>query len=340
VNIPNRGLVESLLPGGTASTSEALQEGYKTPIEDWGVFGQGSFDITDRLQLQAGARYSDSHLTMTDQTLVTFNGAVLINHPIVDEHEHDSRLTGKIDVNYKVGDQGLLYAIAALGAPVGTPAPEFKPEEVTDYEAGWKQSFLDGHLRTQIDGYHYAYQNFQVSIFDPASVLSEVKNASGTSTIDGVEAQGEGAFGDLSFDFGLSWLQSRLGNFSALDPRSPAKGLQNLTGRPLPNAAPWTANAGVQYAFHLGDGDTLTPRIDYGMLSSRWATVFEVSPFDRLSEQNLVNAELTYTRHDDWQITAYATNLSDQHYISSLSLGTLANAGPPRQYGVRVSKSF
>ena len=353
VQIPNRGFVESLAPFGTPSTSEALQEGYKTPIENWGVFGQGSYDVTDRLQVQVGARYSDSHMSLTDQTLVTFNGAVLINHPITDEREHDGRLTGKIDINYKLGDQGLLYGfvatghksgginpIAALGAPVGTPAPTFKPEDVTDYEAGWKQSFLDGHLRTQIDGYHYDYQNFQVSIFDPASVLSELKNASGTSTIDGVEAQGEGAFGDLSFDFGLSWLQSKLGTFTALDPRNPGKGVQNLTGRPLSNAAPWTANAGVQYAFHLGDGDTLTPRIDYGMLASRWATLFEVSPFDRLSEQNLVNAELTYTRHDDWQVTAYATNLFDQHYISSLSLGSLANAGPPRQYGVRVSKSF
>ncbi|HEY3889612.1 MAG TPA: TonB-dependent receptor [Caulobacteraceae bacterium] len=357
VDIPNRGLVESLLPFGTPTTSEALQVGYKTPIEDWGVFGQGSFDLTDRLQLQAGARYSDSHMSLTDQTLVTFNGAVLINHPITDEHEHNARLTGKIDINYKLGDQGLLYGfvatghksgginpIAALALPVGTPAPEFKPEEVTDYEAGWKQSFLGGHLRTQIDGYHYNYQNFQVAIFDPASALNQVKNATGTSTIDGVEAQGEGGFGDLSFDFGVSWLQSKLGTFAAVDSRNPGKGVQTLTGRPLSNAAPWTVNAGVQYAFHLAAGDTLTPRLDYGMLGSRWATLFEVSPIDRLSEQNLVNAELTYSRHDDWQVTAYATNLFDQHYISSLAMGAaqsgLATAGPPRQFGVRVSKSF
>ncbi|HEX4196261.1 MAG TPA: TonB-dependent receptor [Caulobacteraceae bacterium] len=357
VDIPNRGLVESLLPGGSPTTSEALQVGYKTPIQDWGIFGQGSYDLTNRLQIQVGGRYSDFHMSMTDQTLVTVNGAVAINHPITDEHEHDQRLTGKIDLNYKLSGDGLLYAfvatghksgginpIAALAAPLGTPAPEFKPEEVIDYEAGWKQTFLDGHLRTQIDGYHYDYRNFQVAFFDPASALNQVKNATGASTIDGVEAQGEGAFGDLSFDLGVSWLQSKLGTFFAVDTRNLGKGFQNLSGRPLSNAAPWTFNAGAQYVFHVGGGDTLTPRVDYGMLASRWATLFEISPIDRLAEQNLVNAELTYSRRDNWQVTAYATNLFDQHYISSLATGVsqsgLATAGPPRQYGVRISKSF
>jgi outer membrane receptor protein involved in Fe transport len=76
------------------------------------------------------------------------------------------------------------------------------------------------------------------------------------------------------------------------------------------------------------------------MVSSRWATLFEVSSTDRLRAQNLVNADLTYERPDSWRITAYATNLFDLHYVSSLSLGSLANAGPPRQFGLRVSKTF
>ncbi|WP_324947998.1 TonB-dependent receptor [Phenylobacterium sp.] len=351
--IPDRGFIESLLPGGTATVSEALQEGYSAPKTSWGVFGQGAYDLTDRLQLSVGARYSTSKLDLSDQTLVTFNGAVLINHPITDEHESDSKLTGKINLNYKVSDHGLVYAfvatghkegginpVAALAAPAGTPAPLFKPEEVTDYELGWKDSFLGNHLRTQIDAYHYDYQNFQVAIFDPASALGQVENVTGKSTIQGVELQGEGAFGDFSFDLGAAFLDSKLGTFSAVDARNPALGLQSLTGRQQPNAPRFTFNAGAQYAFQLGDGATLTPRLDYGMISSRWATLFEVTPTDKLASQGLLNAELTYARPDNWRLTAYATNLTDLHYVSSLSLGSLANAGPPRQYGLRISKSF
>lgn len=352
VRIPDRGFVESLAPFGTATTSEAAQEGYLTPKDDWGVFGQVSYDITPQLQLQVGGRYSDSRISMTDDTLITFNGVPILNHPITDEREHDSRLTGKVGLNYTLPDRGLLYGfvatgyksgginpIAALGSPAGSPAPRFLPEDVTDYEAGWKDSFLDGRLRTQLDGFYYDYRNFQVVVFDPTSVLAQLLNAGGASHIGGVEAQGQAVFGDLSFDFGVSWLTSQLGTFSAIDSRHPGKGVQNLTGRPMPNAAPWTANLGAQYVFRLAGDDTLTPRIDYGMLASRWATAYEVPIFDRLSAQNLVNAQLTYA-HADWRLTAYVTNLTDLHYVSSLSLGDLANAGPPRQYGIRIAKSF
>jgi iron complex outermembrane receptor protein len=352
VRIPARSFIESLLPFGSATRSEALQEGYHASSESYGVFGQGSLDLTKRLQLQVGARYSEYWLDLSDQTLVTFNGAPLIDHPIVKEAEHDDKLTGKVALNYNLGDQGLLYAfvatghksgginpVAALASPAGTPAPQFKPEDVTDYEVGWKDTFLDGHLRTQLDGYYYDYHNFQVSIFDPSSVLAQLKNASGSSTIDGVEAQAQGVFGDLSIDLGVAYLHSELGSFSAIDARHPLSGVQTLTGRSLPNAAPWTANVGVQYAFHLADNATLTPRIDYGMVESRWASVFQVAATDQLSAQNLVNAELTYAR-GDWKVTAFSTNLTDLHYVSSLALGSLAVAGPPRQYGLRVARSF
>jgi len=49
---------------------------------------------------------------------------------------------------------------------------------------------------------------------------------------------------------------------------------------------------------------------------------------------------LLYGWGADWQVTAYASNLFDLHSISSLSLGSLAQAGAPRQFGLKVYKSF
>jgi len=54
----------------------------------------------------------------------------------------------------------------------------------------------------------------------------------------------------------------------------------------------------------------------------------------------LVNAQLIYARPDNWTITLYGTNLFNLQYAASGTLGTLAIAGPPRQFGVRVMKSF
>ena len=44
-------------------------------------------------------------------------------------------------------------------------------------------------------------------------------------------------------------------------------------------------------------------------------------------------------QHKDWLLTAYATNVTDDHYVAAVSTN-LRFAGPPRQYGVRLRKDF
>lgn len=353
VNIPSSGFIQSAGPGGTATNGLATQIGYDTSRQNWGAFGQFSYDVTRNLQVQLGARYSASHLRLDDELRLTNNGVPLIVQTIDGQRQSDDRLTGKVALNYKLGRNGLLYAfvatgqksgginpLAALGSPPGTLAPAFDPETVTDYEIGWKQTMLGGHLRTQIDAYRYGYKNFQVTIFDPLTALGQVKNASGTTTITGVEAQAQAQFGAFAFDAGVAYSDSKLGAFSAVDSRNPAAGAQMLDDRALPTAPDWTFNAGAEYAFALGNGDTLTPRADVGHVGGRWASVFQLPVIDRLDAQTLVNAQLIYGRHDGWQVTLYATNLFDLHYVSSLSMANLASAGAPRQFGLRVRKSF
>ncbi len=353
VNIPAGGLIESLTPGGTTTTGETLSAAYRTPKENWGVFGQGSYEVNQLIELQLGARFSHSEETLNDDVNILLNGFPAIVHSIRDEHESDSRLTGKADVNFHVTDRDLIYAFVATGhksggvnpfanlaTPSGTFAPVFKPEEVTDYELGWKSSFFGNHLRTQLDAFYDDYKNFQIAVLDPVSTETQILNTNGTTTIDGVEAQGQGVFGALSFDFGASYVNSSLGSFSAIDSRFAALGFQDLTGRQQPNAPRWTVNAGVQYTFDIFEDQSLTPRLDYGMTGARWASAFDVQALDHLPTQNLFNAQLIYDLPHNWEITAYATNLFDLHYVSSLALGNLAQAGAPRQVGLRVAKSF
>jgi iron complex outermembrane receptor protein len=353
VSIPPSGFVQSAAPFGTQTTGLATAVGYETPIENWGVFGQGTYDLNDVFQIQLGGRYSKSHMRMSDDLKVLFNGIPILDHPIVDQRERDSRLTGKFGLNVHLTQNSLLYGFVATGhksgginplaataAPAGTLAPTFEPEEVTDYELGWKDSFRDDRLRTQINAFYTDYENYQVGIFDTGTGLTQLRNVPGTSTVKGIEAQAQAAFADLQLDANLAYLDTSLGTFSAIDSRNPGLGVQNLTGRQLPEAPRWTASAGVQYTFHLANGNTLAPRIDYGMTGARWAAVFAVDASDRLQQRNVFNAQLVYENGSDWELTAYATNLFDSHYISSLSLGSLAQAGPPRQLGVRLQKSF
>ncbi|HEY2480578.1 MAG TPA: TonB-dependent receptor, partial [Caulobacteraceae bacterium] len=354
----------SLTPGATLSSGEAVVlDEYRASKDTWGVFGQGTFAITNTLKLQVGARYSESSFELNSLDAVFFYGTPILGERIVGDTEKDTRLTGKIDLDWSPNPNNLLYAFVATGhkgggvnglgtllpeipgvpLPAATPAQlpaQFGPENVIDYEIGWKANLFDNHLHTQLGAFYNDYTGFQVAFFVPTLAAGIDVNAPGHTHIDGVEAQGQGQFGPWSFNFGASYLHSSLGNIIAIDSRNPLAGPVDLAGRNQTYAPTWTAQLGVQYTFNLPNGATLSPRLDYGYVSSRWATLFEVAPEDYLGPQSLFNAQLTYQRPDNWRVTLYVTNLFDEHYVSAQALDNLGIPGPPRQFGVRLAKSF
>jgi len=343
-DLNNPQFILSLAPGGTQKTSLALNALQSTAIRtSWGVFAQGSYSITDALKLQAGARYSETNFTSRSIAQVLFNGFPLVTQKLDNAKQSDSRLTYKVDLDYTLNEHNFLYAFIATGhkgGGINANGAVFSPEDVTDNEIGWKGTYFAGHLKTQFGGFYEDYRNFQLALFDPVLGAGRDANATGSTTLKGIEAQMQAAFGSLQFNLGTSYVSTRIGQFSAIDSRNLAAGNQVLNGRPLPNAPLWTAQAGVQYAFDLGNHQSLTPRVDYSLVGSRWATVYEVLPGDFLQEQNILNAQMIYDYSETLSFTAYATNVTNDHYVTLQLLGNLGMPGPPRQFGLRVYKSF
>ena len=341
----------TLLPGGGRPGFDIgvppgvvdLQLNYRTPKTTEAVFGQVSYDLTPALQLQVGARYTHETFGLTDDSPTIVLGTVVAD-PVVVAHTSDSGPTGKVALTWKVNPDNTLYAFVATGrkaagintTPAGTQADAapFSPERVTDFEAGWKPTFFDGHLRAQFGGYYSLYKDYQLSFALPADpATSFIRNLGGTTTLYGLEAEAQAVFGQLSFDASASYEHSSLGDATVVDPGNPAHSI-SLGGRQAPLAPTWTANFGVQYAFAIADG-TLTPRIDYSYVSGQWSTPYQ-DLGDFLKARSLVNAELAWARRD-YRVTLYATNAFDLHYIIATNVG-LRYAGNPAQYGIRVAK--
>lgn len=313
---------------------------YHTPKDTDAVFGQVTYDISSQWQIEAGARFTHSRFTLDDNNFIDFDPAAgLVLHASTD----DNALTGKVALNFKPDENNFFYAFVAEGHKqngINTdPAVPFGPEDVTDFEAGWKPTFFDGHMRAQLGGYYSLYRHFQLQ-FTSATLTNLIQNVAGTTSIFGLEAETQAVFGPLSFEAGGSYEHSRLGSASIVDPTS---GLPvQLGGRPLALAPPWTFNVGGQYVFALPGDATLTPRVDYSYIAGQWS-----SPFQRFGEflpaRNLVNAQLTWAKAD-WKVTLYSSNITDLHYILATNVGLpfspLRYAGPPRQYGFRVERSF
>lgn len=328
----------------------------ETPKETKAVFGQISYDISDRLQVQLGARWSES--TSTNDNVYTtypaFGLTLLQNDEVTAE-----KTTGKLSVNYKLDDNNFVYGFVATGFKMGglnapnfyVPASAFGPEDVTDYELGWKSTMFGGRVRTQLGAYYMVYEGFQVIVSDPAVPLfSSIVNVADETVLMGLEGSAQMTFGPWAIDLGGSLSKSELGQFYAGDPRlpripcdretGPAGGnCINLDGNSQSYAPELTFNAGVQYEFVLGDGATLTPRIDYAHIGEAWTSIFNNAALgDQLEARNLVNLKLTYQR-EDWTIAAYAMNATDETYIAAVNSG-LRYAGPPRQFGVNLVRTF
>ena len=345
---------------GAPSTIQPDTITYKTATAG---FGQISIDVVSGLQLQVGARYTSSRAHETGSTSLIG----LAPFPIVEPQytwEHDSATTGKVALNWTVTADEFAYVYAAKGYKAGGVNgggdPTFAPETVYDYELGLKSTLLDGHIRTQIDGFYMDYKNLQLaSYIVPAGPggVSGVTNA-GQATIDGFEAQAQSRIAGFSIDANLAYVHSVLGRTIyvnpnllpglgnvPLGPQCPASptcfnygpATSDLAGKPNPYSPELTVSGGIEYGIPAVGGQ-VTPRVDYSYTSHQWQTIQEL-PGDFMTARRLLNATLSYKR-GTWMTQLYGTNLLNQVYIAGATYGPSVFLGAPRQFGVRVAKTF
>src|SRR6185437_431924 len=328
-------------------------------------FGQISYQLPHGFQLQAGLRYSKWSTFNNVWFYVPEFLAFGFNY-YDRQTETGQNVTGKVALNWTVDPNNFLYVFVATGAKPGglnTPPyfgvgagvvpPPFQQEYVTDYEGGWKASFFDHHLQTQLGVYYNNFDHFQVIVPIPNNPVqtTEINNPNST-VLYGVEASAQARWGGWSLDTGLGWEHSSLGTFFTQDPRLPrgpgacnpntgpaTATCINLAGHPQTYAPDLTFNIDLRYDIKLDGGDVVTTDINYSHASSQWGTLFDnVSQGDYLGPRDILGGSVAWT-HQSWVMTFYAYNLTNEQYVSAL-LSPIRLAGNPRQYGVSLMKKF
>jgi len=334
-----------------------------------GWFGQVNYKITDKLELQTGLRYSTFDVDGV--------GAVIIGRGIpgfpsggrqvanLSGSHRDDRPTGKVAVNYKLDEENLLYAFVARGYKPGgfnSSTSQFDPETVWDYEAGWKGTLLNGHLRTQLGGFFNRYDDFQFGVTDLTTGSNGVENLP-SATIKGFEAQVQAQLGGWGVDAGAAYVDSSLASAGpfvntrlvppgTLGPQCPpgvassppvcfdyGPYLQVQASGPNLYSPKWTFNAGVDYRFRLGESISLTPRLNYAYVGSQFASLSYSYLTDYLPSRGLLSALVTLQLPHSWYVEGYGTNLANKTYVSG-QFGNNEFFGAPRQYGVRLGTHF
>jgi iron complex outermembrane receptor protein len=333
-----------------------------------GLFAQGGYRLTPAVELQIGARYSHYKVDSSGSVTIGSEGPVfgpngLVVADLAGSHE-DGRMTGKVALNWEVNDDHTLYIFAARGYKPGganNATSEFGPETVWDYELGWKGAFLGDHLRTQFGAFYMDYSDFQFDALEPQTGQTGVVNIS-NATIKGFELQAQAEIGGFGFDGGIAYVDSTLDPVTIVNQRALPPigqlGPQCPVGTPSnppvcfdygpfltvggggPNlfSPEWSYNFGVQYEAWLGDEVSLTPRLNYAYVGSRWTNLLYNPALDYLAGRGLLSAQLSL-RFEDWTLEVYGTNLADKEYVSGQS-GNNEFYGAPREYGIRASARF
>jgi iron complex outermembrane receptor protein len=340
----------------------------KTTNRDLAAFGQVAAKLSDDVSVSLGGRWTTTR-SKNDVILYNYGGTPFGTPSIDNNSQSSSHLTYKAAIDWKVNEGDYLYGFVATGytggglnvAPDAFTPQQFGPVTDTDYELGWKRSsWFDGHMRTQVNAFYTEYNNFQVTLPDPAAPLRTYEvNLPETTKNYGVEAETQASFGAFSFTGSVGLLKTKIGNFWGIDPAynrlaalfpgtcnpttGPTGGAQpyciNVKGNPITYAPSFTYNLSAQYVFDLGEGNTLTPRVNFAHVSSQWASIFDNAAVGyHLGVRNLLGAQLEWGT-GTWLVSLYGDNLLNKQYVASNNSGGLY-AGPPRQYGIRLTKTF
>jgi iron complex outermembrane receptor protein len=331
------------------------------------VFGQAYYDLTDKLQLLFGLRFTHEEKEMEAgirnfidlDGMVDFGGGIPIGGFLVEDEDEWDNWGGKIGLNYQLNPDVLLYGYYARGfksggftGRVGIPADigPFDPEKVDTYEAGIKGDFFDGMMRANLAAFYTEYEDMQLAqIYFTEDAMGTIVQGNtilnaATSTIQGLEL--EMTFlppvPGLTIGATLGYLDAEFDEFEAFDPNIGS--FVDYSGNDLQNTPEFTGSLSATYEFPLADGEARA-RVEYQYSDEKYLTSFDNSPRTLIQSTDLVNATLDWSPDNgNWTIGLWARNLTDERYLASVfeARGTLAiaNYAPPREWGASVKFEF
>jgi len=305
-----------------------------TKYSDTAVFGELTWNVTDKLHITGGARffwdtfqrrlYEDAYLF----GLIEQDGSSTAYHS----------QTFKVNVSYSYAAGQQVYATFSQGfrrggangfpqtGPLSEPSTlrDFKPDTVDNYEVGFKGRLPNG-LRYSIDGFYDDWKDPQFGTFTTFNAWPVVLNGKQARSA-GVELEVDGPIThDLSYSVGYAFAQAVFTQDFCL-PAGEGGGVvqcavEGHKGENLPGAPQHTGSADLIYSHTLGDGDVLGASVNINykgpMLVDLPSAGAVVSP--NLPGYWLANANVSLD-HGPWRVQLYVHNLFNTRGLISKDL--------------------
>ena len=313
-------------------------------FENIAFFGEVHFQILPRWSLFGGLRYDHEKLDFNSIFREVKNNQILASKKYSNDYSDDALLP-KIGINHNINEDTFItlgaqnsYRSGGLGYDyLNSKEYSYDDENVWNYEFSLSGKMPQKNINYSANIFYMDWKDQQLSIPQiPGDTMSSlVINAKDSHVYGGeFEIQAKPSNSLLLYaSIGTAITEFEDFEFSQLQTQT------NLSGQKFPRTPNYSASAGLEYQFEGGyfiGGD-----INYN--SSRISrSIFEGLERDDLASYTTLNFRIGY-KTDEWTITAFANNLTDEEYFlyrydtPKLQVGTL---GLGRFFGLRASYNF
>jgi len=336
-----------LAPAQGLPIGATINLGQRAQINNYAAFVDLNYRFNDVVSLNVGLRYNHednkySEIFSIDPIVPEYDGAFSTDK---------GKFIPKVALKFELSDDIQTYVQWSKGyksGGVNLPSgsgeilPLYQPEELSAFEAGIKSQFLDRTVTLNIAGWYYDYKDLQITRNVPPST-TVVNNAD--AEIYGVEAELRWTpTRSLNIFVAPTWQHATFKNYTTFDP---VIGQQiDLDGSPLPRAPKLTINAGISNEFDLGGQLLSSLRLDANLMHSSTVVLrYEnQNPLERQKPYTIVNFSASLTdASEKTQLTAFLNNAFNVDYkqnVLNFGIGFMGNYGPPRTWGLRLSRKF
>jgi iron complex outermembrane receptor protein len=348
----------------------APQFSYLSDSQDnlaWAVFGEMSYDITDRVEASFALRYDEDERENTTETPQQFIPDAIacdtIPQPPVCATTGDVRtetwdeLQPKVTLRFKPNDSVSTYLSYSRGFRSGgfnqtgvgsAPNPfgvlnginDLFDEETADtFEVGVKARFNDGRVTAGASVYHTEAEGSYFFVFDPTTSTQNLGNLDKVQ-YQGLEAEVQAQLTD-SFEVYLR------GGLTDSEIKESARAATDV-GNQAPLVSEYTINLGAMWRAPVGGGGLeFFIRPDFQVIGDTW---WWPDNFTKRSPVELLNLRAG-VETDTWSVVAWSRNLTDEEYNAEWSPGPQFFPNPgytnnfvfkaqPRTWGVDFTYRF
>jgi len=324
-----------IIPGGLTAYTGGVVE-----TEAWSLFTDLTYDLTERLSLSVGGRYTEDE-RRADIFRANYLGVGspafgvedAIEIAVNSDYQADRTFydfSPRINLSYTVNDDLMVYGGYSEGWKAGsfdprganflTPAVEegFDDEQLDSWEVGFKSTYMGGKAVTNVALFYSDYQDVQI----PGSVgidsdgdgvndgfVGTVTNA-GEATIYGIEIEGSMLLTQaLSLQYSASFLDAGFDEYII-------GGIDVSDERTIQNTPEEMIFVGVNYNMDAFNGNLL--------LNTNYSWKGDIQQFEAPNPDfdqeayGLWNASVVWTSDSDtWMVGLHGKNLADEEYATA-----------------------